>query len=77
MAIFSSITVSVVFGVRLTVLALLKGAASYTELCKIPREYNSEANSEEITWTYVSIQAGYRKGLIQRRKAFGILCGTR
>ena len=49
MAIFSSITVSVVFGVRLTVLALLKGAASYTELCKILREYDPKAKCEEIT----------------------------
>lgn len=51
MAIFPSTTVSVVYGVRLTVLAFLKDAAFYMELCKIPREYDPEVNHEEITWT--------------------------
>jgi len=34
-------------------------------------EYDSEATREEITWTSISILAGYRRGIIQRRKAIG------
>lgn len=36
--------------VQLTALTLPKGAGSYTELCKIPHEYDPEANREEIAW---------------------------
>lgn len=43
------------------------------EPCKIAREYDLEANREEITWTSSPILAGCQGDLILYRETIGIL----